>query len=121
MMIRRSRAAVPDRARRDRSGDLATRISLLIRDLLSVDIPSPDTDLIDTGVLDSIAVVSLVVGLEEAYGHELPLDDFDVEYFRTAEHIADYLVSLGELGELGEINEAMPSARLPRLRDVPSH
>ncbi|MGH8930848.1 MAG: phosphopantetheine-binding protein [Egibacteraceae bacterium] len=95
-------------------GDLAKRISLLIRDLLTVDIPTPDTDLIDTGVLDSIAVVSLIVGLEEAYGHELPLDGFDVEYFRTPGRIADYLVSLGE------INEAMPSEGRPRLRDVPS-
>ncbi len=63
----------------------------LIRDRLSVDVPGADTDLIDSGLLDSLALVMLITGIEETFLCELPLDDFDIDRFRSVERIVEFL------------------------------
>jgi methoxymalonate biosynthesis acyl carrier protein len=55
---------------------------------LGVDAPSPDTDVFETGVLDFVALVQLIVDIEEEFGVELPLKDVDVDEFRTIDRIA---------------------------------
>jgi len=77
--------------------ETASRISDLIRDRLSVDVPASDTDLIESGLLDSLALVTLITALEEAFACELPLDDFDLERFRSIERIGEFLRSVGVL------------------------
>jgi D-alanine--poly(phosphoribitol) ligase subunit 2 len=69
------------------------RVWLLIRDALSVDVPDGDTDLIDSGLLDSLALVTLIVEIEDEFGVEVPLDDFDVDRFRSVYRIADFLAA----------------------------
>ncbi len=78
-----------------------SRISDLIRDRLSVEVPTPDTDLIESGLLDSLALVTLITALEEAFACELPLDDFDLERFRSIERIGEFLHSTGLLEARG--------------------
>ncbi len=78
-----------------------SRISDLIRDRLSVEVPTPDTDLIELGLLDSLALVTLIAALEEAFACELPLDDFDLERFRSVECIGEFLCSTGLLEARG--------------------
>ena len=63
----------------------------LIRDRLNIDVADVDVDMIETGVLDSIALVTLITAIEEALSCELPLDDFDIENFRSARRITQYL------------------------------
>ena len=70
---------------------LAGRIGGVIKDALGVEVPSNDTDLIDTGLLDSLAIVSLITEIEQEFGFQLPLDDFDVDAFRTVDRIADFV------------------------------
>lgn len=77
--------------------DTTARITDLIRDRLSVEVPAADTDLIESGLLDSLALVMLITALEEAFACELPLDDFDLERFRSVERIAEFLRSAGML------------------------
>jgi D-alanine--poly(phosphoribitol) ligase subunit 2 len=69
----------------------SARISGLIRNALGVEVPSTDTDLIDSGLLDSLALVSLITEIEQEFGFQLPLDDFDVDAFRTVDRIADFV------------------------------
>ncbi|MGH8908580.1 MAG: acyl carrier protein [Egibacteraceae bacterium] len=76
---------------------LIARISSLIRDALNVEVAAPDMDLIDTGLLDSLALVTLITEIEQEFAYELPLDDFDVERFRSVERIADLLANAGVL------------------------
>ena len=71
------------------------RVQLLISDNLSIEVPSTDTDLIDSGLLDSLALVTMIAGIEEHFQVELPLDDFDVERFRSVDRIAAYLAEVG--------------------------
>jgi D-alanine--poly(phosphoribitol) ligase subunit 2 len=77
--------------------DTDARIADLIRDQLSVEVPTADTDLIESGLIDSLALVMLITALEEAFACELPLDDFDLEWFRTVERIVEFLHSAGVL------------------------
>ncbi len=70
---------------------VASRVSGIIRDALGVEVPSADTDLIDTGLLDSLALVSLITEIEQEFGYQLPLDDFDVDAFRTVDGIAEFV------------------------------
>ncbi|MEN3279113.1 MAG: hypothetical protein V7607_253 [Solirubrobacteraceae bacterium] len=70
------------------------RVRLLIRDVLSVEVPDGDADMIDSGLLDSLALVSLIAEIEQEFHLELPLDDLDVDQFRSAERIAQLLAAL---------------------------
>ena len=67
------------------------RITRLIRETLGVEVPSTDTDLIETGLLDSLSLVSLLADIEREFGFELPLDTLEVDDFRTVETAAAYV------------------------------
>jgi acyl carrier protein len=71
------------------------RVRLLIRDVLSVEVPDGDSDLIDSGLLDSLALVTLIAEIEHEFKLELPLEDLDVDQFRSVERILELLVASG--------------------------
>jgi D-alanine--poly(phosphoribitol) ligase subunit 2 len=81
----------------DAPPELRDRIDGIIRDALSIDVRSHDMDLIDTGLLDSLSLVTLIAELEQSFGIELPLDDFDVNDFRTVERMARFVIASGGL------------------------
>jgi acyl carrier protein len=58
---------------------------------LGVEVPSHSTDLMESGLLDSLALVSLLAEIERAFGFELPLDTLEVDDFRTVESAAAYV------------------------------
>ena len=69
------------------------RVRLLIEDVLSIEVPDDDNDMIDSGLLDSLALVSLIAGIEQEFQLELPLEDLDVDQFRSVEHIVQMLAT----------------------------
>jgi acyl carrier protein len=69
----------------------------LIRDRLNIDVVDVEVDLIETGMVDSLALVTLITVIEERFACELPLDDFDIENFRSARRITRYLDASGVL------------------------
>lgn len=73
------------------SQPLEPDVTELIRETLQIEVPTADTDLIESGLLDSLALVSLITELEQEFGFQLPLDDFDIERFRTVERIAAFV------------------------------
>jgi D-alanine--poly(phosphoribitol) ligase subunit 2 len=70
----------------------------LVRDRLGVEVPSSDTDLVADGLIDSLALVTLIVGIEDTFGCRLPLDDFDIERFRSVDAMAAFLADVGVTG-----------------------
>jgi D-alanine--poly(phosphoribitol) ligase subunit 2 len=70
------------------------RLRLLISDALSIEVPATDADLIDSGLLDSLALVTMIVEIEQEFQVELPLDDFDVDRFRSVNRIAEFLAEV---------------------------
>jgi acyl carrier protein len=60
---------------------------LLVR-VLRVPLTSDDVDVIDMGMLDSLAVVELLVAIEEEFSVQIDLEQLDLADLRTARSIA---------------------------------
>jgi acyl carrier protein len=60
---------------------------------LHLDVPSFDTDLFDSGVLDSLAFVELLLNLERQFGVTTSVDDLELEHFKSIASIADFIES----------------------------
>lgn len=71
------------------------RVRTLIEERLTISVVSADTDMIESGLLDSLALVTLIAAIEDAFDCELPLEDFDPDRFRTITGIADFVRSAG--------------------------
>jgi acyl carrier protein len=74
---------------------LVPRVERLFREVLAVEPPQPDADLITGGVLDSLALVELLHALELEFSIEIPLDELEVDWFRTIESIATFAEGYG--------------------------
>ena len=68
----------------------AARLELL-RTELHLEIESAQTELFDSGLVDSLAFVDLLFQLEQQFGLTVQLDDIDPDRFRTVEAIAEYV------------------------------
>lgn len=75
--------------------DLSGKVRDIVRDALAVEVPGDDTDLFETGLLDSLSLVALIAEIEQSFGIELPLDDIDVERFRSVDAIASFVALNG--------------------------
>ena len=70
---------------------LAERIAMIFPHLLHIDPPAIDTDLFDSGVLDSLGFVELLLRLEQEFGVSVALDDLELDNFRTVGRIAEFV------------------------------
>ena len=75
------------------SNRLRERIAGVFSGALHLDVPAFDTDLFDTGVLDSLAFVELLLQLEREFGVTTSVDDLEVENFRSIDSIADFVAA----------------------------
>lgn len=71
--------------------NVTDRVQRLFVEALNVQAPSPETDLIETGVLDSLALVELLFALEREFGVTIPLEELDIDAFRSVAAIADFV------------------------------
>ena len=84
---------------------LSTRIARLFSETLHREVPSPDTDLFECGLLDSLSFVDLLVGLEREFGTTIGLDDLEVDNFRSVSRIAAFLADrVGPTNHLRVVN-----------------
>jgi D-alanine--poly(phosphoribitol) ligase subunit 2 len=58
---------------------------------MHVEVPSPTTDLMKAGLLDSLTLVELIVGIEEKFGIQVPLEEIEIDHFRSVERIAEFV------------------------------
>ena len=72
---------------------LRERIAGVFSGALHVDVPSFQTDLFDTGVLDSLAFIELLVQLEREFGVTTSVDDLESDNFRSIDSIAAFIES----------------------------
>jgi D-alanine--poly(phosphoribitol) ligase subunit 2 len=63
-------------------------LSALFSDALHIDVPSPDTDLIESGLLDSLQLVQLLLQIEERMGTRIPLEEVDLDDLRSLGRLA---------------------------------
>jgi acyl carrier protein len=72
--------------------DVLERIRKIFRDVLHVEVASPDTDLVGSGVLDSLAFIELLHELEVEFEIEIPLDGVEIENFFTVQRIVGFVL-----------------------------
>lgn len=75
---------------RPQSPSLRQEVHALLEESLVVDIPTSDTDLFETGLLDSLGLVELLVQLEERYGLTISAD-LNVDDYRSVDAISEYV------------------------------
>jgi D-alanine--poly(phosphoribitol) ligase subunit 2 len=51
-------------------------------------VPSPDADLIDGGLLDSLRLVELLLEIEAGLGCRIPIDEIELDDLRSVRRIA---------------------------------
>jgi acyl carrier protein len=66
-------------------------------------VPAPDTDVFESGLLDSLAFVDLLGALEHEFGVTIALDDLEVDNFRSIDRIAEFIAARGVISERGRV------------------
>lgn len=67
---------------------LQERITKIFADHLNVEVPSYETDLLDTQLLDSMGIVDLLLHIEEQLGVRIGLEELEIKDFRSVALIA---------------------------------
>ena len=70
---------------------LHAQLNAFFSEKLSVEITSIDADLVQTGILDSLALVELLTYIEKEFETDVSLDDIDIEDFHSIARIAEYV------------------------------
>ncbi len=73
---------------------LVEDIRSVLRDDLNVLVDSPNVDLIESGLVDSVGLVELILQLEERFEVSLPMDALEIDDFRSLQSIADMITRL---------------------------
>lgn len=73
-----------------------TKVHKIFREGLELDV-DVDTDVIEDGLLDSLAFVQLLLALEEEFGVKVDLADLELDDFSTVTRIARLVAGKGEV------------------------
>jgi acyl carrier protein len=65
------------------------RIARIVSETLGVEVPSPRTDIIESGLIDSLSLVTLLVAIEQDLMIVIPLDAVAIDDIRSVERLAD--------------------------------
>lgn len=63
----------------------------ILGDQLHLEVDSDEAELIDSGLLDSLAFVELMFHLEQRFGIQVDLETVDLEDMRTVSRIAGFV------------------------------
>ena len=68
--------------------DIQSQVTKIISGTMNLAVPGPDSDLVASGQLDSLALVDLLMHLENSFGISVALDGVEIEDFRTVKRIS---------------------------------
>ncbi|MBV9198115.1 MAG: hypothetical protein JO168_28625 [Solirubrobacterales bacterium] len=71
------------------------RTQQIFEDALNLSAPAPDVDIIEAGLIDSLALVTLIFELEQEFRVQVPLESLEVDDFRTIASIVRTISTLG--------------------------
>ncbi|MBI3758423.1 MAG: acyl carrier protein [Deltaproteobacteria bacterium] len=69
------------------------QITELLATHLHLEVPSAETDLLGSGLLDSLGLVELLALLEQEFDVQISLDELELDHFRTVATIAAFVTS----------------------------
>jgi acyl carrier protein len=79
---------IPDSPPGQPSEALLGEIRALFLDRLDIRIESPDADLFQTGVFDSMTLVEFILALEEHFGLRFPMEELELDSVLSVVRIA---------------------------------
>lgn len=74
--------------------DTIMRVTRLIQDTMQIEVGDIDSDLIESGLIDSLALVDMIFRLEQEFSVSIRLDEISIDSFRTVRGIGQLLVAL---------------------------
>jgi acyl carrier protein len=77
-------------------GDIPGRIQDLFFRVLNTEISSPDEDVIESGLLDSLGLIELLSELEHEFGIIADLAELEIDDFRTVASITELVIRAGQ-------------------------
>jgi acyl carrier protein len=69
-------------------GDIQRTVTEIVTGVMNLDVPAPDTDLVAAGQLDSLALVDLLLHLEQRLGVKVDLEALDIDDLRSVTSIS---------------------------------
>ena len=73
----------------ERLEKLQQEIIAIFMERFDTRIPVHDVDLLESGLVDSVRIVELVLELEQRFGVSLPFEELEIEDFRTIPRLAE--------------------------------
>jgi methoxymalonate biosynthesis acyl carrier protein len=80
------------------TSEVNERVKQIFVDALNIQVPSEDTDLIEGGYIDSLALVELLFAIEREFSVTVPLDELDIDNFRNVRRIGELVAANGRPG-----------------------
>lgn len=73
--------------------DVGAKVRTIFADTLNIEVPSDETDLIEAGYIDSLALVELLFALEREFSVSVPLDELEIDDFRNVRSISELVAA----------------------------
>lgn len=73
--------------------ELRRQVSAMLEERLHLRVESADTDLIETGAMDSLLLVELLLQLEDVFGFKVEFEDLELEQLRSVDSIAELVAA----------------------------
>ena len=86
------------------------RLGALFVERFHVEVPSSDTDLLETGILDSFQFVELLAELEQRFGFRVRIEDMDLDDLRTLKRIARKVAANGGAADAAALQPSSGAA-----------
>ena len=74
---------------------LVAQLNSLFLEKLNIKVPAPDTDLIESGLLDSMQIVELLLQIEQQFGLRIDLERVEFDDLRSVSRIAGLIGGSG--------------------------
>ena len=74
---------------------LQQQITDLFTNTLNLEVPSVEADLVETGVLDSLTLIDLLLSLEQEFGVKISLEEVAIDNFRSIASLTKFVVGSG--------------------------
>ena len=71
---------------------LPTKIMTVLEQRSGITVPSPETDLFNTGVLDSLTFLDLMLTIENEYGIRISFESLDMQTLNSVNGICEYII-----------------------------
>jgi methoxymalonate biosynthesis acyl carrier protein len=76
-------------------GGVTEQVKQILLRELNIEVPSEQADLIESGLIDSLALVELLVAIEREFGVSFELEALEPDNFRSVSRIAELVATVG--------------------------